>query len=640
MKWVQSMRMWPLVAITLILASTAPRIPLSVGAQEATPTASSASAERPVCPALPVSPSTMVTILREPAPEDPDADDPRGDAVPPGERAAIGDLLATWSTCLESGNIPGLLGLFSPDGIRRLLGERSPFLGGPAGIRVSILTISQIERLADGRVAATLAVDPSGGAAPPEPLVVVSEQGEDGVWRIDNLRAAEEAIGRAGGAERDQGAPPRAMLRRPIAPGPGVPIPAPGLTVSMRGADVARTGIQFGPAPDAAPVERWGTPTGWHSDSQPIVARGLIYFGGFSLGERTPLLEAVDVVTGSVRWQTTAPVAWAEFPDSPALAGDVLFAPVHAPVAGVLAVAAATGEPLWFSPFGFTSVTAPAVDADAIYVAGWGVRNARDPAQRDASGAVFALDQRTGRERWRFLTPARFGILAVGAEAVYVPSDRGLFAIDRAQGRKRWQARFSPGAGESPTVAGDTIVFAGSEITSGKTGVFALDAATGALRWRVDLPRTSGTRAGTGAANGLVFVTSWDASENDPGSGKPVLRAYELARGEERWVFEAIAPESPGSEQPVGAGSITPPVVAGDNVLFGVAGRGSAPESSGNVGGLYAVAFMSGQLRWRAAATTPIRAAPAVLDGTIHVMGGLSARGGATGGNLFAYGSG
>ena len=111
--------------------------------------------------------------------------------------------------------------------------------------------------------------------------------------------------------------------------------------------------------------------------------------------------------------------------------------------------------------------------------------------------------------------------MSVGADAVYVPSDRGLFAIDRATGRKRWQARFSPGAGESATIAGNTIVFAGSEITSGKTGAFALDAATGALRWRVDLPRAAGARAGTGAANSLVFVTSWDAAGDDPGSGRP-----------------------------------------------------------------------------------------------------------------------
>jgi outer membrane protein assembly factor BamB len=370
------------------------------------------------------------------------------------------------------------------------------------------------------------------------------------------------------------------------------------------------------------------------------VARGLIYFGGFSLGERTALLEAVDAVGGGIRWQTTAPVAWAEFPDSPALGGEVLFAPVQAPIAGVLAVAAATGEGLWFAPFGFTTVSAPAIDADAVYIAGWGVRNVRDRTQNDASGTVFALDQRTGRERWRFLAPARFGTVSIGPDTVYIPSDRGLFAVDRAAGHKRWQARFSPGAGESATVAGDTIVFAGSEITSGKTGVFALDAATGALRWRVDLPRTAGTRAGTGVADSLVFVTSWETREDDPGHGSPTLRAYELATGKEHWVFDAAASESGGSRQPIAAGSITPPVVVVDNVLFGVAVLSPASSSSGNVDGLYTVAMRSGEVRWRAAIATPIRSGPAVLGGMIYAMGGLRARGGGSGGNLFAFSAG
>jgi len=404
----------------------------------------------------------------------------------------------------------------------------------------------------------------------------------------------------------------------------------------MRGADGARTGIQFGPAPAREPVERWRTPTGWHSDAQPVVARGLIFFGGFSLGERIPLLEAVDAGTGAVRWQTTAPVAWAEIPDSPALGGEILFAPVQAPVAGVLAVAAATGEPLWFAPFGFTSVTAPAVDADAVYLAGWAIRNTRDRTENDASGALFALDQRTGRERWRYLTPARFGPVSVGSNTVYVPSDRGLFAIDRATGHKRWQARFSPVAGDTATVASELIVFAGTEITSGRFGVYALDAASGALRWRVDLPRAAGARTGCAAANGLLFVSSWDAPEDDSTFGTPTLRAYDLANGQERWVFQANNPADAG--QGVGAGSVTSPVVAGDTVLLGVAVRAAAPGSAGNVDGLYAVATATGQMRWHASAATPIRSAPAVLDGTVYAMGGLRARGGATGGNLFAFG--
>ena len=136
-------------------------------------TAPTPPARRPDCPARQASPAELVAILREPAPEDPDAVDPRGDAVPPAERAAVGDLVATWQLCLASGDIPGVLGLFTADGIRRLLGERSPFLGGPAGLRVAILSVSQVERLRDGRIAARVAVDPSGtGTAPPESLIV------------------------------------------------------------------------------------------------------------------------------------------------------------------------------------------------------------------------------------------------------------------------------------------------------------------------------------------------------------------------------------------------------------------------------------------------------------------------------------
>ncbi|MGH2614928.1 MAG: PQQ-binding-like beta-propeller repeat protein, partial [Thermomicrobiales bacterium] len=396
--------------------------------------------------------------------------------------------------------------------------------------------------------------------------------------------------------------------------------------------------LQIGPAPEEESDELWRAPTGWHSDAQPVVARGLVYFGGYSLGERLPILVAVDAATGGVRWQTSAPVAWAEFPDAPALGGDILFAPVQAPVAGVLAVVATSGEPLWFAPFGFTSVTAPAVDADAVYVAGWGVRNPRDRAVNDASGAVFALDQRTGRERWRFLAGARFGAVSVGPETVYVPSDRGLFALDRASGRKRWQARFSPGAGETATVAAGTIVFAGSEITSGKTGVFALDAASGALRWRVDLPAAPGVRAGIAAANDHAYVSWWEAPPDDPGSGAPTLRAYELETGEEQWIFRVRDPEAPGL--PIGAGTLTSPVVVGASVLFGVAVRTPPPGAIGNADGFYAVDNTSGALRWRAAATTPIRSAPAVLDGVIYAMGGLRPRGGATGGNLFAFAAG
>ena len=625
-----------LLTLALLHLSIAPAlVSARQAAGEGTPSAP-ATTSIPHCDGPRADAAGLAAIVQQPAPEDPEAENPRGEPLPPAERAIVGDLVARWHGCLASGNLRGLLALFTADGARRLLADRSPYVGGPAGLRVSVLAVSDVVLLRDGRVAARVVVDPSGrGTAPPESIVIVIKQGEDGVWRFDHLRSPEGPIGAAGPAARDPDAPAPALLRHPIAPGPGVAIQAPGPTVPMRGGDPGRSGNQPGPIPTSEPRELWRAPTGWFSDAQPVVARGLVYFGGFSLGERVPLLAAIDAATGGVRWQTTAPTAWAEIPDAPALAGDAVFAPIQAPIAGVMAVVAGTGKPLWFAPFGFMSVTAPAVDADAVYVSGWGVRNTRDRAQSDMVGAVFALDQRTGRERWRFFAPARFGPVAVGAQALFVPSDHGLYALDRGTGRKRWQSRFAPGPKETPTAIGDLVVFTGSEITSGKSGIFALDARSGALRWRVDLPAIAGTRAGTAAAGDTLYVTWWESPDGEAGTGSPTLRAYELATGNERWIYRAGDQEV--GDRAIGVGSITEPVIARERILFGVGIRVPAPGATGTLDGLYAVDAQSGALVWHAVPDTPIGSAPAVLDGVIYAMGGLRPRGDATRGSLIAF---
>ena len=167
------MRTWLLVAVIALLATSGSAI--RTAARQATPTSaprvSDSSQRRPDCPVPQMGPANLVVILREAAPEDPDAMDPRGDAVPPADRAMIGDLLATWQLCLASGDIPGVLGLFTDDGIRRLLGERSPFLGGPAGLRVTIVSISPPSRAGGtgwrGRHGRAKSRCPSAGAAAP-----------------------------------------------------------------------------------------------------------------------------------------------------------------------------------------------------------------------------------------------------------------------------------------------------------------------------------------------------------------------------------------------------------------------------------------------------------------------------------------
>ncbi len=615
--------------------------PVVVQAAQATPETSPTPGPvnvRPACEARQATAAGLVSLLQQPVPEDLQPLEPVGEALPPNERAPAGDVIARWQQCLASGNVRGLLGLFTADGVRRLLAQREPYVGGPAGLVVSILAVNDVLRLPDGRLTARVTIDPSGsGTTAPETLLFVFKD-EGGELYIDNLYGPGDLLG----ATRTEPVPPGGMepplLRRPIAPGPEVPVLPPGPNVPMRGGNAARSGLQPGPVPGQQPVELWRAPIGWHSDAQPVVSRGLVYVGGFSLGERLPLLEAIDTASGGVRWQSTAPVAWADFANTPALAGDLLFAPVEAPVSGVLALSASTGEALWYAPFGFTSVTAPALDAESIYLAGWGVRNPRDRVHNDTSGMVIALDQRTGRERWRFLSPSRFGPVALGAQLLFIPSDHGVYALNRSTGQKHWQARFSPGLDDTPTVIGDLVVFTGADITTGQTGIFALDAASGALRWRVDLDAVPGTRSGTAAAGDTVVVSWWESSDGEPGRGVPTLRAYALADGSERWVYRADSDVA--TDEPIGVGSVTEPVMSGSTVLFGVSIRAPASGATGILDGLYAVAMNDGVLQWHAVADTPIGSSPAVLDGTIYAMGGLRPRGDATRGYLIAFGSG
>ncbi|MDF3015993.1 MAG: hypothetical protein K0R44_1218, partial [Thermomicrobiales bacterium] len=82
------MRTWLLVAVITLVAASGSAI--GTAARQATPTSASrvsdASQGRPDCPVSQVSPAALVIIVREAVPEDPDAVDPRGDAVPPAER--------------------------------------------------------------------------------------------------------------------------------------------------------------------------------------------------------------------------------------------------------------------------------------------------------------------------------------------------------------------------------------------------------------------------------------------------------------------------------------------------------------------------------------------------------------------------
>ncbi len=127
---------------------------------------------------------------------------------------------------------------------------------------------------------------------------------------------------------------------------------------------------------------------------------------------------------------------------------------------------------------------------------------------------VYALDARTGAQRWRFATgDVVHASPAVVNGVVYVGSwDRNLYAIDASTGRERWRH----------TTGGDTVIYNqvglasspavidGMVLVGGRDGRFhAVDANTGAERWFHD-NRGGWTIGSPAVRDGVVYFATSD----------------------------------------------------------------------------------------------------------------------------------
>jgi outer membrane protein assembly factor BamB len=124
------------------------------------------------------------------------------------------------------------------------------------------------------------------------------------------------------------------------------------------------------------------------------------------------------------------------------------------------------------------------LDAGALYIG-------------SGDGRLYALDARTGEERWRFPTGHAISSTPAVAEGlVFVGTrDNAFWALDARSGKQRW--RLKTGADlplpwgfetgdlytSSPAYAGGVVYF-----RSGDGQVYAVDAGSGKVRWRFATP--------------------------------------------------------------------------------------------------------------------------------------------------------
>ncbi|MCK1796735.1 PQQ-binding-like beta-propeller repeat protein [Streptomyces sp. XM4193] len=404
------------------------------------------------------------------------------------------------------------------------------------------------------------------------------------------LRAPES--GALAGSTSGPVQPPQvqAAPQQPVGAPATQPAPVPGDPVGGAGAPARWRPWRFRMSNDL-----WGTP---------VVVEDLLYVTSFEV-------HALDVATGKRRFKTNE-VAWSmavsggrvHASDGPSLfalnakdgserwkvAVDGWVYSLHVDMGtvltgtrggGVQAWESATGELLWTIAGAQTDFETP--DAGPLVRGG--------VAYVCADGQLYALEARTGAERWRY--PVGDSSATGGAPVRLVPAEDGtvyvcagsrVLCLDGASGAERWRFDAPAAFLSPPELAPGAAVSGGGVYVVDYLGtVYALDPVNGHDRWRVPTEARSSTEPVV-VADGLVHVASGNA-----------LYTIDAVPGSARYRFSA------GSE------IVGRPVATQGRVHFG---------SGDNC--LYTLDAVAGTLRWKLETGGEITGTPLVAGGVLY----------------------
>lgn len=267
--------------------------------------------------------------------------------------------------------------------------------------------------------------------------------------------------------------------------------------------------------------QRWFYRTGHLLEFPPVVTSRLV-IGANQAGA----MFALRTDTGKLVWRKMFRHCSAA---SPTVVGDVVYMSFMQPRpcpryprtqrGFIVALRVSDGKELWRKSM-------PATESSLLFVAGVLYYGAWD-------GAVYALDTRSRKVRWRTQTDGEInGSAAYGSKMVFVGNNAGsMYALDAATGAVRWRARSESGLFRSreyfyatPTVAYGRVY---ASNTDGR--VYAFGAGTGNLLWE----RRAGTYVYTAPAvwDRKVFVGTYDGR----------FLALDAATGDVVWSHDAPA---------------------------------------------------------------------------------------------------
>jgi outer membrane protein assembly factor BamB len=321
------------------------------------------------------------------------------------------------------------------------------------------------------------------------------------------------------------------------------------------------------PSPSASNIARplWTFKTGGAVWSSPVVVEDIVYFGSSD-----GIIYAVNARSGKPHWQykTAGPVM-----GRPASDGPYLYAPSDD---GYLyKLERKSGRLVWrFDTHGgavpreLPNPKSPTYD----YLASAATVFNGTVYIGSADKKLYAVDAKTGRERWHFdtqnivrSTPAvADGMVVIGSY------DHNVYAVDAKSGALRWKFDTLRPVVSSPLFSDGTI-FIGSR----SSDFFALGAATGRVKWKY-FYWSSWVESSARLHNGILYVGSSDYQQ---------LFAIDAVSGRRIWNVN------------VDGSAWSTPAVTDEAVYIGVVGVDGYMIN--HHGSFYAVDRATGAVAWR-----------------------------------------
>lgn len=323
--------------------------------------------------------------------------------------------------------------------------------------------------------------------------------------------------------------------------------------------------------------------------SDPVIADGTLYFNVY-IGDG--YLIAVDLHAPKDKWAFKLKRRRLS---EPAVAGGTVF--VGGSDGVFYALDAKTGQEKWkFKNKDSGYLSSPLVEGGVVFFG-------------STNGSYYAVDAATGKANWTFKAKHAVSSAAIYGDVIYFGSGDELFALDKKTGERKWSIEVK-GRRDPPVIADGTIFFSTGDafFPTGDAFLHAVDLKTGREKWKIELRKAkdwSAKRKGTvGFASSLDLRTSLAVSDGTIYLGwLERLYAFDAATGKQKWEFEVGTP-------------MRSPVVAEGVVYFGSYGR------------LYAVDAGTGAKLWTIATTSEVKkrtlvnvpSSPAVLNGAIYYV--------------------